>query len=90
MALTVKNPEVERLVNEVSRIAGETKTEAVRRALVDRRLRLVQRGGLLDRRTRIMEFLESELWPLLPPSEKGQAMTDIEIDVLLGREEGAR
>ena len=88
MALTVKNPEVERLADEVTRITGETKTEAVRRALVDRRLKLVQRGGLLDRRTRIMEFLESELWPLIPPGERGRSMTDAEIDALFGREEG--
>ncbi len=89
MALTMKNPEVVRLADELSRLTGETKTEAVRRALVDRRLKLVQRGGLLDRRTRIVEFLESELWPLVPPDQLGRAMADDEIHALLGSEEQA-
>ena len=31
MALNIKNEEVERLVNEVARLAGESKTEAVDR-----------------------------------------------------------
>ncbi|MGH9129059.1 MAG: type II toxin-antitoxin system VapB family antitoxin [Acidimicrobiales bacterium] len=32
MAVNLKNPEVERLAEEVARMTGETKTEAVRRA----------------------------------------------------------
>jgi antitoxin VapB len=33
VAVNIKNAEVERLLDEVARLAGETKTEAVRRAL---------------------------------------------------------
>ena len=33
MALNIKNPEVERLAEEASRLAGETKTESIRKAL---------------------------------------------------------
>ena len=33
MALTIRNKEVERLAEEVARLAGETKTEAIRKAL---------------------------------------------------------
>jgi antitoxin VapB len=36
VALNIKNPEVERLVSEVVAITGESKTEAVRRALAER------------------------------------------------------
>lgn len=36
MALNIRNPEAERLVTELARQAGETKTEAVIKALRDR------------------------------------------------------
>ena len=35
MALNIKNPDVERLVAEVARLTGETKTQAIRRAMED-------------------------------------------------------
>lgn len=37
MPLNIKNAEVEALVAEVARLTGETKTEAVPRALLERR-----------------------------------------------------
>jgi antitoxin VapB len=40
MPLNIRNPETERLAEEVARLAGETKTEAVTRALRDRLARL--------------------------------------------------
>ncbi len=40
MALNIRNPETERLAEELARLAGETKTEAVTRALRDRLERL--------------------------------------------------
>ena len=40
MALNIKNPEVERLATEVANLARETKTEAIRRALEERKARL--------------------------------------------------
>ena len=40
MALNIRHPETERLAAEVAKLAGETKTEAVRRALEDRLFRL--------------------------------------------------
>jgi len=40
MALNIRNSEAERLAEKVARITGETKTEAVRRALSDRLERL--------------------------------------------------
>jgi antitoxin VapB len=36
MALNIKNPQVEQLAAEVARLAHETKTEAIRRALEER------------------------------------------------------
>ena len=43
MALNIKNDEVERLAAEVARLTGESKTEAIRRALAERRQRLAYR-----------------------------------------------
>jgi antitoxin VapB len=40
VALNIKNQEVERLAAEVAKMTGETKTEAIRRALGERRQRL--------------------------------------------------
>lgn len=40
MPLNIKNAEVERLVAEVADLTGESKTEAVRRAMTDRLRRL--------------------------------------------------
>ena len=43
MPLNIKNPEVERLIDEISGLTGETKTDAVRKALEERRARLAYR-----------------------------------------------
>jgi antitoxin VapB len=40
MALNIRNAETEKLAAEVAKLTGETKTEAVRRALLDRLARL--------------------------------------------------
>jgi antitoxin VapB len=49
MALNIRNAETERLAAVVARLTGETKTEAVRRALADRleRLQRERRGRRL-------------------------------------------
>ncbi len=84
MALNIKNSEVERLAAEVARLTGETKTEAVRRALVERRQRLAHRIDTADRATRQRRFLEREVWPLVPDSECGRRLTVEEEDTILG------
>ena len=45
MALNIKNVDVERLAGEVANLAHETKTQAIKRALVERRARLQARSG---------------------------------------------
>lgn len=83
MALNVKNAEVEQLAAEVAAMAGETKTEAIRRALIERRQRLVYRvsdGG----ESRLRRFLEEEVWPLVPPQERGRRLTREKEDEILG------
>ena len=82
--LNIKNLRVERLVTEVARLAGESKTEAVRRALEERRQRLALRGGQQDRGERLREFLERQVWPRVPRKHLGRRLTRRQEDALLG------
>ena len=83
MALNIKNAEVERLAAEVARLTGESKTEAIRRALDERRLRLKGRSTD-ERRARFVRFLEKKVWPTLPKAEIGRRLTRTEEDEILG------
>jgi antitoxin VapB len=84
VALNIKNAEVERLVAEVARLTGETKTEAVKRALAERKERLGHRVDPSDRQGRAMRFLEREVWPRVPPGEQGRRLGADEEDAILG------
>ena len=75
MALNIKNDAVERLVAEVARLAGESKTEAVRRALQERKARLAYRLVDGDKASRLRRFLETEVWPRIPAEELGRRMS---------------
>jgi antitoxin VapB len=83
MALNLKNDEVERLATQVARLTGESKTEAIRRALEERRERLKGRS-VEQRRDRVLKFLEKNVWATLPPGERGRRLTPAEEDEILG------
>lgn len=83
MALNIKNEEVERLAREVADVTGETKTEAIRRALSERRDRVSIRLGEKSA-ARLSRFLEEELWPTIPEHELGRRLSRIEEDKILG------
>lgn len=84
MGLNIKNKDVVSLVEEVARLTGETKTEAVRRSLEERRTRLAYCRTGQDRAARLARFLEAEVWPLVPATELGREMTKAEEEELLG------
>jgi antitoxin VapB len=84
MALNIKNPAVERLAEEVARLSGESKTEAVRRALEERKARLAYRVADNDRASRLRRFLETEVWPTLPAKERGRRISREEEEQILG------
>jgi antitoxin VapB len=84
MPLNIKNAEVERLVQEVARMTGESKTEAVRQALLERRRRLAFRVGRVDRRAEIERFLEREVWARIPKEQLGTAPDKEELEGILG------
>jgi antitoxin VapB len=83
MALNLKNTEVERLAAEVARLTGESKTEAIRRALEERRRRL--KGSVVaERRDRVLRLLRCKVWPSIPKKQLGRRLTRKEEDAILG------
>lgn len=84
MALNIKNHEVERLAAEIARLTGESKTEAIRQALLERRRRLGQRIAPGARRDRLQSFLEREIWARVPPDQAGRAPDRAERERILG------
>lgn len=83
MGLNIKNANVERLAGEVAGLAHETKTEAIRRALLERRARLQARAGKAGARKNLREYMGRNVWPLIPPAELGRVRTREEEDRIL-------
>ncbi len=79
MSLNIKNEEVTRLVEEVAAATGETKTEAIRKALEERKQRL----ALPDRSAAEERFrlAQQEFFAKFPPSERKMPTRD-EMDAL--------
>lgn len=65
MALNIKNAQVESLASEVAELTGETKTEAIRRALEERRRRLSFQVVQENRGDELRSFLEREVWSVI-------------------------
>jgi len=84
MALNIKNHEVERLAAQVADMMGETKTEAIRRALEERKQRLSFQISPIDRKSKLKNFFESEVWPVIPNELVGKRLSREEEDRLLG------
>ena len=72
MALNIKNPEVVRLATEVAALAHETKTEAIRRALEERRQRLAIRRVDPSKAERLLRLLRTRIWPSIPKELLGR------------------
>lgn len=90
MGLNIKNPDVERLVAEVAGLAGESKTEAVRVALLERKRRLLVHRADRLRSERLRDFLAHEIWSRVPADQLGRMPDKAEREVILGYgDEGA-
>jgi antitoxin VapB len=83
LALNLKNPEVERLAAEVAALAHETKTEAIRKALLDRKARLTGVPSAGTRTQRAVSVLTS-FRAALPAQYRGRPLTREEEDDILG------
>lgn len=88
MALNLKNPEVERLATEVAEMTGESKTEAIRMALVERQARLLEAVGPRAGTEQLRSFFEGEIWAALPAEARGKPISKREREEILGYGEG--
>lgn len=84
MAMSIKNVEVERLAAEIATLTGESKTEAIRKALQERRQRLRFRISHQHRLLDLTGFLEREIWPEVPDAILGTSVTKDEEERILG------
>jgi len=84
VGLTIKNDEVERLAAEVAAMTGESKTQAIRESLRQRRDRLSLRISPEARRRRLRRFLEREVWAAIPADQLGTAPDKAERERILG------
>jgi antitoxin VapB len=79
VALNIRNPETEELADAVARLTGETKTEAVKRALRDRLARL--------RRERAQRALADELDEIARHCARLPVLDSRPADEILGYDE---
>jgi antitoxin VapB len=84
MALNIKNADVERLAAEVAGLANESKTEAIRRALADRKQRLLVRRVKASPQDRLQALFRDRIWPQIPPSVRGRRISRKEREKILG------
>jgi antitoxin VapB len=84
MAVNIKNNEVENLLNELALLTGESKTETVRQALLERRRRLTAPTNVRQPKIRLLTFLEEEVWPQIPAEQLGVRLTKAEEEAILG------
>ena len=63
MALNIKDPEVDRLANELATRLQTNKTDAIRQALHAQLALLESRTD--DRQTQLLDVMRTEIWPLL-------------------------
>jgi len=84
MALNIKDPETERLAAEVAALAAETKTGAIRVALLERKQRLTAQASRRGRSGRLRRFLTEEAWPQIPASVLGSELSRAEREQILG------
>jgi antitoxin VapB len=84
MALNIKDPQTEALAAEVAALANETKTQAVRGALQERKERLQARQRRSRRAERMERFLKDEAWPQIPDAVLGRPVSKAEREAILG------
>ncbi len=84
MALNIKDSETIRLADELAALTGETKTRTVRTALEERRQRLARGISPAERARRLIDVLEGEIWPQVPPEALGRPISRAQREAILG------
>jgi antitoxin VapB len=83
MSIHINNSSVEKLLNEITQMTGESPTEAVRKALEERRHRLTTQTMTHDE-ARLLSFLQKEVWLQIPTDQQGVRLTKEEEERILG------
>lgn len=83
MALTI-DPETERLAAEIAELTGDSQTEAVRKALEEKRQRLGPAADPDALVARWRQYLEDKVWPHVRPEFRGRRISKEEIEEILG------
>ncbi|MEX2229624.1 MAG: type II toxin-antitoxin system VapB family antitoxin [Dehalococcoidia bacterium] len=84
MAPNIDDAEVERLIEKLAAITGETPRDVIRTALADRLARIEEQARRRRQIDEYLSYLTHELWPNLPPGELGRVLTREEEDNILG------
>ena len=84
MALNIKDTETERLAAEVSALAHESKTRAVKTSLLERRERLLLQAVNTRRAEGFRRFISEEVWPQVPENVRGKSISRKEKEQILG------
>ena len=84
MALNIKNQRVEELATEIAEATGESKTEAIRKALEERKQRLSLSLLRSTKRSGLRRFLEREAWPAIKKRFLGKHVSKAERESILG------
>ena len=84
MALNIKSAEVEQLAEEIAAMTGESKTQAVREALRERRDRLAFGVVPAERKEHLLRFLAQEVWSKIPAEQLGREHDASVDDRILG------
>ena len=84
MALNIKNATVERLAADVAVLANDSKTEAIRRALMERKERLMAHRLKAGKRERLEPLLRNRIWPQIPTHVRGRRLSKRQREAILG------
>ena len=83
MAITIKNPSVTRLADELASLTGDSKTEAIRKALEEKIVRLSCSSARRARRAELARILGREVCTLARADGKKRILTPAEVQELL-------
>lgn len=78
--INLKSERVAVLLEQITQRTGETKVDAVTRALEER----LQELNAKDRAVRTLTWLRTTVWPNLPKTQQGRAPSKEEQEELLG------
>jgi antitoxin VapB len=82
--VNIDDHDIESTLDEIVRLTGESKTEAIRKALDERRQRLLAQTVTPRSKARLLAFLEDEIWSQIPPELMSRPLTKEEEEDILG------